>query len=35
MAKGRRIIWAGNVAQIGGRMNAYVLLVGKPDEREH
>jgi hypothetical protein len=29
--KSRRMRWAGNVARIGERRNAYKLLVGKPE----
>jgi hypothetical protein len=29
----RRMRWAGYVAQVGENMNAYRLLVGKPEER--
>jgi hypothetical protein len=31
--KARRMRWAGHVARIGERRNAYRLLVGKPEER--
>jgi hypothetical protein len=31
MIKSRRIIWAGNVARIGEKRNAYRILVGKPE----
>jgi hypothetical protein len=31
MAKSRRMSWAGHVAQIGEKRNAYRLLVGKPE----
>jgi hypothetical protein len=30
MIKSRRIRWAGHVARIGQKMNAYRILVGKP-----
>jgi hypothetical protein len=33
MMKSRRMIWAGHVAYMGEKHNAYRLLVGKP-ERE-
>jgi hypothetical protein len=29
--KSRRMRWAGHVARIGGKRNAYRLLVGKPE----
>jgi hypothetical protein len=31
--KARRIRWAGHVARMGEKRNAYRLLVGKPEER--
>jgi hypothetical protein len=31
MTKSRRIRWAGHVAQIGEKRNAYIILVGKPE----
>jgi hypothetical protein len=31
MFKSRRIRWAGHVAQMGETMNAYKILVGKPE----
>jgi hypothetical protein len=31
MIKSRRIGWAGNVAQMGAKRNAYRILVGKPE----
>jgi hypothetical protein len=31
--KSRRIRWAGHVARVGEKRNAYRLLVGKPEER--
>jgi hypothetical protein len=31
--KSRRMRWAGHVAQIGEKRNAYRLLVGKPDAK--
>jgi hypothetical protein len=31
--KGRRMRWAGHVARMGGKRNAYRLLVGKPEGR--
>jgi hypothetical protein len=33
--KSRRMRWAGHVARIGGKRNAYRLLLGKPEERDH
>jgi hypothetical protein len=32
--KSRRMRWAGHVAQMGGKRNAYRLLVGKPGGKE-
>jgi hypothetical protein len=29
--KSRRMRWAGHVARMGGKMNVYMLLVGKPE----
>jgi hypothetical protein len=29
--KSRRMLWAGHVARMGERMNAYRILVGKPE----
>jgi hypothetical protein len=31
MIKSRRMRWAGNVAQMGEKRNAYLILVGKPE----
>jgi hypothetical protein len=31
--KSRRMRWAGHVAQMGKKRNAYRLLVGKPEEK--
>jgi hypothetical protein len=31
MIKSRRIRWAGHVARMGAKMNAYKMLVGKPE----
>jgi hypothetical protein len=31
ISKSRRMRWAGNVERIGGKRNAYKLLVGKPE----
>jgi hypothetical protein len=31
MIKLRRMTWAGHLAQMGGKTNAYSVLVGKPD----
>jgi hypothetical protein len=33
MIKSRRMRWAGNVARMGERRNAYRLLVGKPERK--
>jgi hypothetical protein len=33
--KSRRMRWAGHVAQIGEKRNAYRLLVGKPEGKNH
>jgi hypothetical protein len=35
MIKLRRIGCEGHVAQMGEKRNAYRLLVGKPEERDH
>jgi hypothetical protein len=34
MINSRRMRWAGNVARMGAKRNAYRILVGKP-ERDH
>jgi hypothetical protein len=31
MMKSRRMRWAGHAARIGGKRNAYRILVGKPE----
>jgi hypothetical protein len=31
MTKSRRMRWAGNVARMGEKMNAYRILAGKPE----
>jgi hypothetical protein len=31
MMKSRKIIWAGHVARMGPKMNAYTILMGKPE----
>jgi hypothetical protein len=31
MIKSRRMRWAGHVARMGEKRNAYMILVGKPD----
>jgi hypothetical protein len=31
MIKSRRMTWAGHVARMGATMNAYMILVGKPE----
>jgi hypothetical protein len=33
MIKSRRMRWAGHVARMGARMNAYRILVGNPEGR--
>jgi hypothetical protein len=33
MIKSRRMIWAGHVACVGEKRNAYRILVGKPEEK--
>jgi hypothetical protein len=33
MIRSRRMRWAGHVAQIGAKRNAYSILVGKPEEK--
>jgi hypothetical protein len=33
--KSRRMRWAGHVARMGEKRNAYWLLVGKPEGRSH
>jgi hypothetical protein len=35
MIKSRRMRWAGHVARMGEKRNAYRLLVGKQKERDH
>jgi hypothetical protein len=35
MIKSRRMRWAGHVARMREKRNAYRILVGKPEEREH
>jgi hypothetical protein len=35
MNKSRRIRWAGRVAGMVEKRNAYRLLVGKPDQKDH
>jgi hypothetical protein len=34
MIKSRRMRWAGHVARMGEKMNAYRILVRKPEGRE-
>jgi hypothetical protein len=34
MIKSRRMRWAGNVARIWEKRNAYMILVGKPEGRK-
>jgi hypothetical protein len=33
MIKSRRMRWAGHVARMGAKMNAYRILVGKPERK--
>jgi hypothetical protein len=33
MIKSRRMRWAGHVARMGEKMNAYRILMGKPEEK--
>jgi hypothetical protein len=33
MIKSRRMRWAGHVARVGAKRNAYRILVGKPEGR--
>jgi hypothetical protein len=33
LIKSRRMRWAGHVARMGEKMNAYRILVGKPEEK--
>jgi hypothetical protein len=35
MIKSRRMIWAGHVARMGEKSNAYRISVGKPEVRYH
>jgi hypothetical protein len=35
MIKSRRMRWAGNVARMGEKRNAYRMMVGKPKESDH
>jgi hypothetical protein len=35
MIKSRRMRRAGHVTRIGEKRNAYRILVGKPEERDH
>jgi hypothetical protein len=35
MIKSRRIGWAGHVARMGDKRNAYKVLVGKPEGKRH
>jgi hypothetical protein len=35
MMKLRKVRWSGNVARMGEKRNAYMLLVGKPEGRGH
>jgi hypothetical protein len=33
MIKSRRMKWAGHIAQMGEKMNTYMILVGKPERK--
>jgi hypothetical protein len=35
MIKSRRMRWAGHVARMGEKRNAYRILVGKPEGKRH
>jgi hypothetical protein len=35
IVKSRRMRWAGHIAQMGEKSNAYRLLVGKPEGKNH
>jgi hypothetical protein len=35
MMKSRRMRWAGHVARMGEMRNAYTILVGNPEGRDH
>jgi hypothetical protein len=35
MIRSRRMKWAGHVARMGERRNAYRIMVGKPEGRDH
>jgi hypothetical protein len=35
MIKSRNMRWAGHVAQMGETRNAYRILVGQPEKRNH
>jgi hypothetical protein len=35
LRKSRRMRWAGHVARMGKKRNAYRILMGKPGERDH
>jgi hypothetical protein len=35
MIKSRRMRWAGHVAPLGAKRNAYRILVGKPEGKNH
>jgi hypothetical protein len=34
MIKSRRMIWAGHVARMGEKRNAYKIFVGKPEGKK-
>jgi hypothetical protein len=35
MVKSRKMRWAGHVARNGKKRNAYKIVVGKPERRDH
>jgi hypothetical protein len=35
MIKSRKMGWTGHVARMGEKKNAYMILIGKPEERDH
>jgi hypothetical protein len=35
MVRSRRMKWAGHIARMGEKKNAYRLLVGKPEGKSH
>jgi hypothetical protein len=34
MTRSRRMTWAGHLARMGEKRNAYIILVGKPEEKK-